>query len=125
MPQATITLSLNTQLTSRLFGAVSEAMLLIDEPTPAQMVPCTQPVCNVQGTGGNLNEFKSGNPNLFAGAVSANTVTFAGVPIDPPPAGASRIYRFTNIRANALAVARGSGGNARSNRGLAVRHPGD
>jgi hypothetical protein len=50
-------------------------------------------------------------PNLFQGLVSANQVTFLGVPVNPPvSAGTARYYRITNVRANASAL--GGGGLA-------------
>ncbi len=49
--------------------------------------------------------------NAFEGVVSGNTVTFFGVPVLPPAtAGLSRVFRITNIRANATTLATGSVG---------------
>ncbi|MBS1858167.1 MAG: hypothetical protein JST11_22540 [Acidobacteria bacterium] len=43
--------------------------------------------------------------NGFQGVVSGNTVTFFGVPVLPPvTAGYSRVFRVTNIRANATTL---------------------
>ncbi|MGA7238516.1 MAG: hypothetical protein WBY44_22725 [Bryobacteraceae bacterium] len=40
--------------------------------------------------------------NIFQGVVSGNSVTFFGVPVLPPvTAGLTRVFRITNIRANA------------------------
>ena len=79
-------LSLNTNFTSRIVNAstnTTEALLLIDEPTPA-----TQKL----GT------------NLFQGVVaSSNSVSFGSIPITVPASG-TRILRFTNIRADAKAL---------------------
>jgi hypothetical protein len=51
--------------------------------------------------------------NVFQGVVSGNSVTFFGVPILPPStAGVSRVYRITNIRANATTLAGGSASGA-------------
>jgi hypothetical protein len=88
--------------------------------TPAQgaggVGGCTEWVGNTTtGTGvpvsGNPN---SGTPpvfnaapqppgaNIFQGVVSGNSVTFFGVPVLPPvTAGLTRVFRITNIRANA------------------------
>src|SRR5206468_11237480 len=39
--------------------------------------------------------------NVFFGAVNANQVFFTGIPVLPPAtAGAARVFRITNIRAN-------------------------
>jgi len=47
--------------------------------------------------------------NVFQGIVSGNSVTWFGIPVLPPATpGASRIYRFTNIRANATSLSGGS-----------------
>jgi len=158
IPQANITIFLNTQITSRLLtGTQSEAILTIDEPTPAQTSAtqtCTTTTgCAAVGAGfnplvafqANPLEFKAAfspatgvacspgaapplvagpafgttgstiptcvlNPNVFQGAVSGNSVTFIGVPIDPPGTQSSRIYRITNVRANATIPAPGGSG---------------
>jgi hypothetical protein len=48
---------------------------------------------------------------VFQGLVSANQVTFLGVPVNPPTsAGTARYYRITNVRANTSAL--GGGGLA-------------
>src|SRR5258706_6303202 len=124
IPAASLTIILNTAVSSRLMGnsAVnSEALLLIDEPG-SQSNP-TQSICNAVGTGcpvtgtstsaGNAGpepfNGSSGRPNIFQGTVSGSSVTFSGVPIDPPGNG-TRVYRFTNIRANANGIAVGPGG---------------
>jgi len=77
-------------------------------PTAAQAcVPATGFGCGVPSSspGGVFTVA----PNVFQGAVSGNSVTFFGVPILPPSSTGSRIYRITNIRANANAI---SGGGA-------------
>jgi hypothetical protein len=53
-----------------------------------------------QGTAATANGF-----NVFQGVVSANSVTFFGVPVLPPgTTGITRTFRFTNIRVNATAL---------------------
>jgi hypothetical protein len=50
-------------------------------------------------------------PNVYQGLVSGFQVTFQGVPVLPPvTAGLTRVFRFTNIRANAAGVPAGLGG---------------
>ncbi|MBE0659370.1 MAG: hypothetical protein IH602_16880 [Bryobacteraceae bacterium] len=104
-------LSANTTLTSRLFtspvSGASEAMLLIDEPTPAiqTLCPapgnCTRTAVNNIGTGsytgGSLDK-----SNVFQ-AIKAtdNSVVWLGVPVDPPGTSGNRVLRITNVRANA------------------------
>jgi hypothetical protein len=157
IPQANITIFLNTQVTSRLYTSSnqSEALLTVDEPKPGENYGTavgktntaagnTGTVCtDIQGCGAtgigpaalgvlnnfpNSTEFKTAfnistggactvgatncvlNPNTFEGVVSGNSVTFVGVPIDPPGTQGSRIYRITNVRANATIPAPGGSG---------------
>jgi hypothetical protein len=115
---SSLTIVLNTAVTSRLMGNASvnsEALLLIDEPgsqsNPAQLA-CNTPAtgCTVTGVAG-PEPFNgaNGRPNIFQGTVSGSSVTFSGVPIDPPGSG-TRVYRITNIRANASGITPGPGG---------------
>jgi len=161
VPSANITVSLNTNITSKLTstsGGFDEALLIVDEPN-APGPNSNRPVLNCGNTGapdsstssgpgvcaiysdGNpqdtyngaagmvgtsaattvacgaagsptgvtsTSSFGCGRPNVFQGrAISlfgtgaANSVTFSGVPIDPPGTGGTRTLRFTNIRADA------------------------
>lgn len=81
IPTANITLFFNTSVTSRLIGPASEATLEYD------------------GTG-----------NLFQGVVSGNSITWFGIPLDPPGAGVTRTLRFTNMRLNASGIGVGPNG---------------
>lgn len=111
IPQANITIFLNTNITSRILSNTgSEALLLIDEPgspaNPLQQLCGSLSGCAVPGTGGEREPFSGTDatrPNIFQGIVSGNAVTFFGIPIDPPGTR-TRSYRITNIRANATAV---------------------
>jgi hypothetical protein len=50
---------------------------------------------------------------VIQGVVSGNSVTFFAFPVlAPVTAGASRVYRITNIRANASALSGGSAAGA-------------
>ena len=127
IPQVTITLQLNTSITSRIVGSgnVSEALLLIDEPFPSNnVVPAGdesgegQTVgqlgclasnftnCAITSLGSGIGATGSyngtpGHYNVFQGVqTNANTITFTGVPLDPS-GGNVRIVRITNLRANA------------------------
>src|SRR2546429_314350 len=124
IPASSLMIVLNTAVTSRLMGnssVNSEALLLIDEPgsqsNPAQLA-CTTPAtgCPVTGTSTSAGvagpepfNGANGRPNIFQGTVSGSWVTFAGVPIDPPGNG-TRVYRITNLRANASGITPGPGG---------------
>src|SRR6266542_586778 len=142
IPQANITIFLNTQVTSRLYNSSnqSEAILTVDEPSPTQ-TSAGQTCTSITGCqaiaigGGSTAEFKGAftvipgnatsvgcavstltgcatitNPNVFEGTVSGNSVTFVGIPIDPPGTQFTRIYRVTNLRANATIPAPGGSG---------------
>lgn len=108
--QINFTIYLNTNVTSRTYGSLglSEAILLIDEPTT--LVGCgNNNGCTMVGNGGVSEIYgTSGRPNVFRGIVSGNTVQFIGVPVDPPGSTGHRIFRFTNIRANASGISSSS-----------------
>jgi hypothetical protein len=118
---------LNTMVTSRLLdGAWNEALLMIDEPTQAQQVVCTD-ASGCEAVGSNEEpgvDYSSpvgvgGSPgpgeteaNVFQGQFvtgntvgDGNTIDWVGVPIDPPGTVEKRVIRITNIRANAAASA--------------------
>ena len=110
-----IQLFLNTSLTSRILAnGWSEALLLIGEPTPATQRVCgtvgdveAGGVCTITGTGTGAGVYNGtpGRPNVFQGIqTTSNSVTFLGIPVDPPGASGSRVFRITNIRANANAL---------------------
>jgi hypothetical protein len=116
----------------------SEALLLIDEPGGSQPPPapgfgsaapailCSSPLgavpagCveyarAVQVNGSPVQVAASSstgtvNPgaNVFQGVVSANQVTFRGIPILAPAAGSTRVLRITNVRANAAGLPGGA-----------------
>lgn len=125
IPQANITVFLNTTVTSRLLSVGSEALLMIDEPNTAPnnfpLLPCvaggSTAGCTFLGTsptagtiGPAVYSGVGGRANVFQGIVSSNSVTFLGVPIDPPGTNGSRVIRITNVRANANGIATGAAG---------------
>jgi hypothetical protein len=114
IPPVNIQIFLNTSLTSRILSnGWSEALLLIDEPPPLSQRVCgtsgdaeTGGVCTITGTGNGLGVYDGtpGRPNVFQGMqTTSNSITFLGIPVDPPGAG-SRVIRITNIRADANAL---------------------
>jgi len=150
VPTATITVFLNTAVTSRLLGTngvtgASEALMIVDEPgsgepgygpalpqivcgapqSGAQNPPppgisnvCPQVVGTVSGTSGVpvagtlVNGVYVGTgsagANVFQGVVSGSQVTFFGIPVLPPvSSGLERVFRITNIRANAAGITAG------------------
>jgi len=148
IPPVNIQVFLNTSLTSRLINTgggcggsgCSEALLLLDEPAPANQSACvgsgnTITTCNGFGNGsGNTTVgyygggtvggnalggctnvpytvvsgqtcFPGNNKNVFqAIQTTSNSVTFIGIPIDPPGTSGSRVVRITNVRGNANAL---------------------
>jgi len=89
---------------------LSEALLLVDDPAPANQVVCsdpTNPAVACQGLEGTTPP-----PNVYEGLQGStspgpNTITFFGIPADPP--ATTRTYRITNIRIDATTVALGGG----------------
>jgi len=66
-----------------------------------------QPGVPVAGPGGTGT---TAGANIFQGLVTGNQVVFNGIPVLPPAsAGATRVYRITNIRTNANGVSAGGG----------------
>jgi len=135
IPTANITVSLGTNVTSRILSSTgstgaSEALLLIDEPgvtsLPAPVAgqgpQAPQTVCSSSsigaGAGGCVENAANATvnggtiqypvaaaggqaANVFQGLVSANQVTFQGIPIlAPVSSGVTRVFRITNVRAN-------------------------
>jgi hypothetical protein len=114
IPQVNVQIYMNVNVNSRqtASGTLSEALLLVDEPgaatTPTQTL-CNPTgasqgtPCSILGTGGTPNPYQqTGNANIFQGSYySANSIIWAGVPIDAPAAGAQRIIRIVNIRVDA------------------------
>jgi hypothetical protein len=122
IPEYTISLTLNTDVTSRLLpeaAGLSEALLMIDDPFPASPSPpppsslppgpnappqnlCT-PLgsdCTATGTGGTPSPYQT-QPNVFVGKQDGASRLYWKVPIDPPGANVTRVIRITNVRANA------------------------
>jgi len=129
VPTVNITVTLNTEVTSRLIDTDNngtEAILLADEPAPgtqhvcfAADAPCpmtsqgaiaTSPYLPTAGgttTGTDINK------NVFQGQWNSNqpgSIVFRGVPIDPPgTARALLVFRVTNVRGNATRFAVSTG----------------
>jgi hypothetical protein len=130
IPQGTFQIFMNGPVTSRLIGGgqASEVLLMIDEPganlaglggstlpqvlCPTPLSGCIETVGPNNGlptyiatTGANPTQ----GPNVFQGLVSGNSITFPGIPVQPPvSSGTNRVFRITNIRANANAISNGS-----------------
>jgi uncharacterized repeat protein (TIGR01451 family) len=114
VPQVDVSLTLNTNITSRVTASgFSEALLIFDEShsyanpgavlTPCDATNASQGVCSIlgTGTGGATYSGGSGHPNVFQGQPNGpNVIVWKGVPIDPPGMSGTRYLRLTNIRAN-------------------------
>jgi len=131
IPQVNFTIFLNTAVTSRIYdtSGTSEALMLVDEPgtlpNPSPLLACSSTAgCVITGLGvanpGGVvisgGEPYSGatsptaRPNIFRGIVSGNQVQFIGVPVDAPGTTGHRIFRITNVRANASGISAGPSG---------------
>lgn len=127
VPQVNFTIFLNTQITSKILvpvgsptgtPTVSEALLIVDEPgtigNVRPLLMCASANgCPLTGKGlfgGEPYDGTTGRPNVFQGIVIGNQVQFLGVPVDAPGTNGSRVFRFTNIRANANSISPGSQG---------------
>jgi hypothetical protein len=115
IPEHKITLSLDTDVTSRrlLKGSdLSEALLIVDDAFPANPVPsgtthgpgappqilCTPlgSICAEKGTGAGSSPYQT-QPNVFVGKQdSVNSFQWT-VPLDPPGTSGTRTLRLTNL----------------------------
>jgi len=110
--------------TAGCIGSHSEALLLLDDPAPGSQFGCSTNTCVGIGNGlggpggtyyggGAVAGTAGNNKNVFQGIQTAsNSITFLGIPIDPPGTGPARLIRITNIRGNANALGVASGNNA-------------
>jgi len=123
VPAVNITVTLNTEVTSRLLDDNvngDEALLMVDEPAPgtqsvcfAAVAPC--PMLGQGNTGGTSSYLVAPTKNVYQGQWNSNqpgSVVFRGVPIDPPGTVRTQlVMRVTNVRGNAtrFSVATGVG----------------
>jgi hypothetical protein len=109
VPQVNVQIFLNTNVTSRLVAdPLSEALILIDDPSPAQQRVClssgTATSCPVTGVGGSGVDFRNNAAvaNVYQGRNGGvNSLVWLGIPVDPPGSVGQRTFRITNVRANA------------------------
>jgi hypothetical protein len=129
VPQANISVTLSAPLSTKAYGSYvantpTDALLLVDDPAPGNQNVCANPTnpttdCAVTGFGpGSFNT--PGTPfNVFEGVLGGPgsssipgtffSITFLGVPIDPPTTSTVRTFRITNVRINASGLALGAG----------------
>lgn len=108
IPTVNVQIFLNTNVTSRLITGGTEALLLIDEPTAAIQTLCPGgTICTVTSANGNgTGNYTGGSsrPNVWQAIQatgSTNSLTWLGVPVDPPGTAGNRVIRLVNVRANA------------------------
>lgn len=105
---------LSTNVTSNVLGSNVEALLMIDDPAPANQclgpspnTPTNQSGTRSNGSGGTTNC----TANMWLGqsvSGSPGSVIWKGIPIVPPGSTGTRIIRIANVRANATGVPSGS-----------------
>lgn len=109
IPTFNVQIFLSTNVTSKLLGHTqsidSEALLMIDEPAPAnQLVASSVPnttIVPATGSGMYYGGYP-GRPNVFVGqVVGTNSIAWLNVPFDPPGTTSNRVIRLANVRANA------------------------
>jgi hypothetical protein len=128
LPQVNISISLSTNITSRLLAdPITEALLFIDDPQPGAQNPCApaqgSTVCSplTAGPGGTALDGAGVVRNVFQGVrQNDNTIVFQAVPINAPGTAAIRVYRIKNVRA---AVAGASAPNGQIFAFISIQNP--
>lgn len=104
IPQVTLRAYLNVNVTSRLIATspnLSEALLLIDEPSPSFQLACPKLPCSITADSTSPYNGGPGHYNVFQATQPGNNyVEWAGIPIDPPGPGRILTLRITNVRAS-------------------------
>jgi len=98
-PQVNISIFFNAAITSRITVPASgatpasvEAVMIVDTPTAAEQRPCLTSTC-------------ANTDNVFQGRYdSFNSLSWVGIPVNPPGPNADRILRIRNIRMNATSI---------------------
>ncbi len=107
VPQANISVSLGATLSTNFVGTAGglDSLLLVDDPAPnGNQTVCPSPTNGVlcaDAADGGLSYNRPGVYNVFQGVPGgpgSNSITFLGVPIDPPATALPRTYRITNVR---------------------------
>jgi hypothetical protein len=130
LPQVNISVTLSTNITSRLLSdPITEALLFIDDPGPAAQAPCApaqgSTVCAPLYAGANGTATVTPNGadvrNVFQGVKqNDNTIVWLAVPINAPGSTGSRILRTKNIRA---AIAGASATNGQIFAFVSIQNP--
>jgi hypothetical protein len=128
LPQVNISVTLSTNITSRLTSdPITEALLFIDDPQPGAQNPCApaqgSTVCAplTAGSGGTAVDASGTVRNVFQGTrQNDNTIVWLAVPINAPGTAANRIFRTKNIRA---AIAGASAQNGQIFAFVSIQNP--
>ena len=127
VPTANIQIFLNTSITSRLLsGPNDEALLMVDDPQPVGTTPTGQSPCPMgtvcpmwgRGATGGTSSYDGAtvtvgtdtrtNRNVFFGQQvpsNSGSIVWLGIPVDPPgTVRPTRVFRITNVRANASSL---------------------
>ena len=133
IPLVNITVFYNSTVTNRLLpttspqasNLTSDALLLIDEPgaglpgygSSLPQTLCTSPLTGCSAVAGivaigpyagaiaaMVPGTSTPAPNVYQGVADGNSMTFFGVPVLPPTATGSRVFRITGVRVNAQAL---------------------
>jgi len=83
--------------------------------SPGLILAGYEPFCGAPGVGPcpvawTVSGIATTRANVFRGIVSGNQVQFIGVPVDAPGTTGHRIFRITNVRANASGISAGPSG---------------
>jgi hypothetical protein len=132
LPQVNISVTLSTNITSRLLQSdrVTEALLFIDDPQPGVQSPCApasnNTVCAplfagaVEGTATETSATGTVR-NIFQGVrQNDNTIVWLQVPISAPGSQGTRIFRTKNVRA---AIAGSSATNGQIFAFVSIQNP--
>ncbi len=122
VPLVNVQIFFNAGVTSPILTAPQQdAILLIDDPTRLN----SNPAANLAGAGGAGLDFKGGAaPNIFvAQGTGGNSISFLGIPLDPPGRNAQRILRIKNVRVNATAILSSTGGVSQISAAVNVTGP--
>jgi hypothetical protein len=131
LPQVNISVTLSTNITSRLLNdPITEALLFIDDPQPGVQSPCApssgSTVCAplyagaVAGTAAETSATGTVR-NIFQGVrQNDNTVVWLQVPINAPGTQGTRVFRTKNIRA---AIAGSSATNGQIFAFVSIQNP--
>lgn len=110
VPTVNLTVYYNTTVTNPAPPSPLEPLLYIDDNLYSRLLCTSTTGCPLTGTGTGNGTYDSttGRYNSFLGTVNGNSITFNGVPLDPPAKGATRTLRIANVRVDASGLVTGN-----------------